>query len=75
MLTAGGHDGCLIGTVEAEPDLEDVMAAVQKGGYSKVVLEPLMVVSGDHANNDMASDEEDSWKSGLKRQDMRWNVF
>ena len=63
VLTAGGHDGCLIGTVEAEPDLEDVMAAVQKGGYSKVVLEPLMVVSGDHANNDMAGDEEDSWKS------------
>ena len=62
-LTAGGHDSCLIGTVEAEPNLEDVMAAVQEGGYSKVVLEPLMVVAGDHANNDMAGDEEDSWKS------------
>lgn len=56
-------DNYFIGTVEAEPTLDDVLAAVKEGGYTRVVLEPLMVVAGDHANNDMAGDEEDSWKS------------
>ena len=42
------------------------MAAMKDKGYSRVVLEPLMVVAGDHANNDMAGDEEDSWKSQLQ---------
>lgn len=62
-LTALGYENYFVGTVEAEPSLEDVMAAVgAEGKYKKVVLEPLMVVAGDHANNDMAGDEEDSWK-------------
>ncbi len=52
-----------IGTVEAEPALEDVLALVKEGEYTRVVLEPLMVVAGDHANNDMAGEDEDSWKS------------
>ena len=52
-----------VGTVEASPSVEDVLAAVKEGSYKKVVLRPLMVVAGDHANNDMAGDEEDSWKS------------
>ena len=52
-----------IGTVEAEPSVEDVLEMVQAGNYRKVVLRPLMIVAGDHANNDMAGDEEDSWKS------------
>ena len=43
--------------------MEDVLAAVKAGDYNRVVLRPLMVVAGDHANNDMAGDEEDSWKS------------
>jgi hypothetical protein len=43
--------------------LDDVLAKVQEGGYTKVVLEPLMIVAGDHANNDMAGDDEDSWKT------------
>ena len=50
-------------TVEAEPSVEDLLAAVQAGDYKRVVLRPLMIVAGDHANNDMAGDEEDSWKS------------
>ena len=54
-----------VGTVEATPSLDDVLAAVKEGEYEKVVLEPLMVVAGDHANNDMAGDEEDSWKSAF----------
>ena len=45
------------------PSLEDVVAKVKEGSYKKVVLEPLMIVAGDHANNDMAGDEEGSWKT------------
>lgn len=63
LLTEDGYANYYIGTVEAEPSLEDVVEAVDAGEYTKVVLVPLMVVAGDHANNDMASDEEDSWKT------------
>ena len=63
LLTADGHDNYFVGTVEASPSLEDVLAKVKAGSYKRVVLEPLMVVAGDHANNDMAGDEEDSWKT------------
>ena len=61
-----GYANVFIGTVEGEPEdtaCEAVIEAVKDGGYKKVVLRPLMVVAGDHANNDMAGDEEDSWKS------------
>lgn len=67
MLTAAGYENYYIGTVEAAPTLEDVLAAVQKGSYKKVVLQPLMIVAGDHANNDMAGGEEDSWKSVFEK--------
>ena len=63
LLTGMGYTNYFVGTVEAEPSLEDVLALVQEGDYKRVVMEPLMVVAGDHANNDMAGDEEDSWKS------------
>ena len=63
LLTADGHTNYFVGTVEATPSVEDVLEKVKAGGYEKVVLEPLMVVAGDHANNDMAGDDEDSWKS------------
>ncbi len=67
--TEKGLENYYIGTVEAEPTLEDVMAALkEKGSYKKVVLEPLMVVAGDHANNDMAGDDEDSWKNMLEAE-------
>lgn len=66
LLTADGYTNYFVGTVEAEPSLEDVLAAVQAGNYKRVVLEPLMVVAGDHANNDMAGDEEDSWKTAFE---------
>ena len=61
-----GYDNVFIGTVEGEPEetaCENVIAAVKEAGYTKVILRPLMVVAGDHANNDMASDDDDSWKS------------
>ncbi len=69
VVTAAGYENYFIGTVEAEPSVTDVIAAInEKGTYTKVVLEPLMVVAGDHANNDMAGDEEDSWKSQIEAE-------
>jgi sirohydrochlorin cobaltochelatase len=68
MLTADGHTNYFVGTVEAEPSVEDVLEKVKAGEYEKVVLEPLMVVAGDHANNDMAGDDEDSWKSAFEAE-------
>lgn len=63
-LVEAGYENYYIGTVEAEPSLDTVVAALNaKGTYKKVVLEPLMLVAGDHANNDMAGDEEDTWKT------------
>ena len=64
-----GYDNVFIGTVEGEPEetaCENVIAAVKEAGYTKVILRPLMVVAGDHANNDMAGDDDDSWKSQFK---------
>ena len=61
-----GYDNVFIGTVEGEPEetaCENVIEDVYAAGYTKVILRPLMVVAGDHANNDMAGDDEDSWKN------------
>ena len=61
-----GYQNVFIGTVEGEPEetsCENVIASIKDAGYKKVILRPLMVVAGDHANNDMAGDDEDSWKS------------
>ena len=61
-----GYDNVFIGTVEGEPEetsCEAIIEAVKNAGYKKVVLRPLMVVAGDHSNNDMAGEDEDSWKS------------
>ena len=60
------YDNVFIGTVEGEPEdtaCEAVIEKIKEAGYKKVVLRPLMVVAGDHANNDMAGDDDDSWKS------------
>lgn len=60
-----GYKNVFIGTVEGEPEktsCEAIIEAVKAAGYSKVILRPLMVVAGDHANNDMAGEDEDSWK-------------
>ena len=64
-----GYDNVFIGTVEGEPEetaCENVIEAVKAAGYTKVILRPLMVVAGDHANNDMAGEDEDSWLSQFK---------
>ena len=66
QMNALGYGNVFIGTVEGEPEdtaCEAVIEKIQEAGYKKVVLRPLMVVAGDHANNDMAGDDDDSWKS------------
>ena len=66
QMNALGYDNVFIGTVEGEPEdtaCEAVIEKIQEAGYKKVVLRPLMVVAGDHANNDIAGDDDDSWKS------------
>lgn len=68
ILHQTGNEHCLIGTVEAMPDLEEAVRKVKKSGASKVVLLPLMIVAGDHANNDMAGDEEGSWKRRFEEE-------
>lgn len=64
-----GFANAFIGTVEGEPEdteCEAVIEKVKEAGYKNVILRPLMVVAGDHANNDMAGSEEDSWKSMME---------
>lgn len=58
-----GHTNYYIGTVEAAPTVDDLLTELVKRNYKRVLLRPLMVVAGDHANNDMAGNEPDSWKS------------
>jgi len=65
VMQAAGYENAFVGTVEGFPDLENVMANVTAYGAEKVVLYPFMVVAGDHASNDMAGDEEDSWKTAF----------
>ena len=65
MMQAAGYENVFVGTVEGFPALDNVMASVTAFGAEKVVLYPFMVVAGDHANNDMAGDEEDSWKTAF----------
>ncbi len=66
QMAALGYDNVFVGTVEGEPEeteCSNIIEAVHEAGYTSVILRPLMVVAGDHANNDMAGDDEDSWKS------------
>ena len=62
MMHAEGYENAFVGTVEGFPTLEVVQSQVAAYGAKKIVLMPLMIVAGDHANNDMAGDEEDAWK-------------
>ena len=62
-LRKAGADNYYIATVEGEPELEDILPQICGRGFKKVILAPFMVVSGDHARNDLAGEQEDSWKS------------
>ncbi len=60
-----------IGTVEGFPTLEDVVSGLVHCKVKRVVLKPLMMVAGDHANNDMAGNDKDSWKSVIKSKGIK----
>lgn len=64
---AEGYSNIYMATVEGYPTIEDAMGLMEKNNYKKVLLIPFMIVAGDHAKNDMAGDEEDSWKSILEK--------
>lgn len=61
-----GYEYCYIGTMEARPSLEDVLNALEGKTYKKIILRPLMVVSGHHAHREMAGSKDGSWKSVLE---------
>lgn len=64
-----------VGTVEGYPELDDIIARLKANKIKEVTLMPYMVVAGDHASNDMAGDEEDSWKSILKKEGFVVDVY
>lgn len=68
MLKAQGHDNVYVATVEAYPALGDVIGRLKEKKYTKIILIPFMIVAGDHAKNDMAGEEEDSWRVILEKE-------
>ncbi len=68
LLADRGCRNMIIGTVEASPSVGDIVDAVKKTDMRRIVLAPFMIVAGDHANNDLAGDEEDSWKSIFEKE-------
>lgn len=75
VLRDKGFKNVYIGNVEGYPTLEDLIPNIKKKGVSTLTLAPLMVVAGDHAKNDMAGDEEDSWKSILIEEGFEVNIY
>ncbi len=63
LLRGFGRERVFVATVEGEPTFEDALAAVKESGVSRVHLAPFMIVAGDHATNDLAGEEDDSWKN------------
>ncbi|RKD21416.1 sirohydrochlorin cobaltochelatase [Caminicella sporogenes DSM 14501] len=70
-----GHKNVFVGTVEGYPGLEQVMNRLKENNIKKVTLMPFMLVAGDHATNDMAGDEDDSWKTVLKKAGYEVEVY
>jgi sirohydrochlorin cobaltochelatase len=66
LLKSRGFQHYYVATVEASPTIDDVTAALAQTSVKRVTLQPLMIVAGDHATNDMAGDDDDSWKSILE---------
>lgn len=70
-----GYENVFVGTVEGYPNFEAVLKRLKRKNIDEVTLAPLMVVAGDHAKNDMASDEEWSWKSMLEKEGIKVNIY
>ena len=66
-----GYDKVFVGTVEGARTIEEILPKLKEAGITEVTLRPLMLVAGDHAKNDMAGDDEDSWKSILEREGIK----
>ena len=67
-LAAAGANNVFVGTVEGTPAFEDAKVLLDRSGYRKVTLAPLMIVAGDHAVNDLAGDTPDSWRKQLETE-------
>lgn len=74
VLEDEGYDNVFVGTVEGYPNFDSVLKRIKKKNINEVILMPLMLVAGDHAINDMASDEEDSWKSMFEVEGIKVNL-
>jgi sirohydrochlorin cobaltochelatase len=68
MFKYKGYEDVYVGTVEGFPTLDSIIEQIEDKNYTKLYLMPFMIVAGDHANNDMAGDEEDAWKMILKAE-------
>lgn len=71
LIRNKGYENIFIATVEGEKTIEDVLADLKAKDIKEVLLKPFMLVAGDHATNDMASDDEDSWKSILEKHNIK----
>lgn len=65
LCSVSGYHNIFVGTVEASPTLDDILTALKSSACRRIILAPLMLVSGDHAVNDMAGESPDSWKNRL----------
>ena len=74
VLEDEGYENVFVGTVEGYPNFETVLRRLKRKNITEVTLAPLMMVAGDHARNDMASDDEDSWKSMLEEEGIKVNL-
>ena len=70
-----GYENVFVTTVEGYPNFENVISRVKRKNIREVTLAPLMVVAGDHARNDMASDDKESLKSMLEAEGIKVNVY
>jgi sirohydrochlorin cobaltochelatase len=75
MFRELGYDHVYVGTVEGFPSFDSIVTKLNEKAYNKVTLMPLMLVAGDHASNDMAGDEEDSWKVVLKKEGFEVEIY
>ena len=74
FLRSKGYDNVFVGTIEGERTIDDIVGDLKAKEIGKVILKPFMLVAGDHAKNDMASDDEDSWKSILENNNISVDV-
>ena len=72
---ADGYDNVFVGTVEGFPTFDNVLNKLKKNDIKKVTLMPLMIVAGDHAENDMGGDEDDAWKTMLKKEGYEVEIY